>query len=83
MTMRDLALEGLEQMLNRVIGLDPAVGRRLTVPNDPESAQLANTVNRLFDALGERDETFLEVYKRVGIDPFKEAVYGPDSKRAA
>ena len=35
---------------------DASVGRRLTVPNDPDSAQLANTVNRLFDALGERDE---------------------------
>ena len=29
MTMRDLALEGLEQILNRLIGLDPAVGRQL------------------------------------------------------
>ncbi len=35
---------------------DSSVGRRLTIPNDPESAQLANTVNRLFDALSERDE---------------------------
>jgi diguanylate cyclase (GGDEF)-like protein/PAS domain S-box-containing protein len=35
---------------------DASVGRRLTVPADPESAQLVNTVNRLFDALGERDE---------------------------
>jgi diguanylate cyclase (GGDEF)-like protein/PAS domain S-box-containing protein len=35
---------------------DASVGRRLTVPIDPDSAQLANTVNRLFDALGERDE---------------------------
>jgi diguanylate cyclase (GGDEF)-like protein/PAS domain S-box-containing protein len=35
---------------------DASVGRRLTVPNDPDSAQLAHTVNRLFDALGERDE---------------------------
>ncbi|MGI9222315.1 MAG: EAL domain-containing protein [Woeseiaceae bacterium] len=35
---------------------DASVGRRLTVPNDPESAQLVNTVNRLFDAVGERDE---------------------------
>ena len=34
---------------------DASVGRRLTVPDDAESAQLANTVNRLFDALGERD----------------------------
>lgn len=31
MTMRDLALEGLEQTLNQVIGLDPEAGRRLAV----------------------------------------------------
>ncbi len=35
---------------------DASVGRRMTIPNDPETAQLAHTVNRLFDALGERDE---------------------------
>ena len=35
---------------------DASVGHRLTIPNDPETAQLAHTVNRLFDALGERDE---------------------------
>ncbi len=35
---------------------DASVGRRMTVPNDPETARLAHTVNRLFDALGERDE---------------------------
>jgi PAS domain S-box-containing protein len=35
---------------------DASVGRRLTIPQDPESAQLASTINRLFDALGERDE---------------------------
>jgi diguanylate cyclase (GGDEF)-like protein/PAS domain S-box-containing protein len=35
---------------------DASVGHRLTVPDDPETAQLAQTVNRLFDALGERDE---------------------------
>jgi len=35
---------------------DASVGRRVSVPRDPEAAQLANTVNRLFDALGERDE---------------------------
>lgn len=29
MTMRDLALEGLEQGVNRLIGLDPGAGRRL------------------------------------------------------
>ena len=35
---------------------DASVGRRLTIPTDPESARLAHTVNRLFDALSERDE---------------------------
>ena len=35
---------------------DASVGRRLTVPEDPDSAQLVTTINRLFDALGERDE---------------------------
>ena len=35
---------------------DASVGHRLTVPDHPETAQLAQTVNRLFDALGERDE---------------------------
>ena len=35
---------------------DASVGRRLSIPEDPESAQLAHTINRLFDALGERDE---------------------------
>ncbi|MDH3532426.1 MAG: PAS domain S-box protein, partial [Gammaproteobacteria bacterium] len=35
---------------------DASVGRRLTIPDDPESAQLAHTINRLFDAVGERDE---------------------------
>ena len=35
---------------------DASVGRRLTVPRDPDAAQLAGTINRLFDALAERDE---------------------------
>ncbi len=35
---------------------DASVGHRLTIPNDPATAQIAETVNRLFDALGERDE---------------------------
>ncbi len=35
---------------------DASVGHRLTIPNDPSTAQIAHTVNRLFDALGERDE---------------------------
>lgn len=35
---------------------DSSVGHRLTVPADPATAQIAHTVNKLFDALGERDE---------------------------
>ena len=35
---------------------DASVGHRLTVPSNPEAAQLAATINRLFDALAERDE---------------------------
>jgi diguanylate cyclase (GGDEF)-like protein/PAS domain S-box-containing protein len=34
---------------------DSSVGRRLTVPENPETAALAHTVNRLFDAISERD----------------------------
>jgi len=34
---------------------DASVGRRMTIPDDPDTGQLAHTVNRLFDALGERD----------------------------
>ncbi len=35
---------------------DASVGRRMTVPDDADTGQLAQTVNKLFDALGERDE---------------------------
>jgi diguanylate cyclase (GGDEF)-like protein/PAS domain S-box-containing protein len=35
---------------------DASVGHRLTIPNDLATALIAKTVNRLFDALGERDE---------------------------
>ncbi len=35
---------------------DASVGRRLTVPRDADAAQLAHTINQLFDALAERDE---------------------------
>ena len=38
------------------VSADASVGRRLTIPADTESAHIAHTVNRLFDALGERDE---------------------------
>ncbi|MCH9695005.1 MAG: EAL domain-containing protein [Gammaproteobacteria bacterium] len=35
---------------------DASVGHRLSIPDDADTAQIAHTVNRLFDALGERDE---------------------------
>lgn len=35
---------------------DALVGRRLTIPRDPDAARLAHTINRLFDALGERED---------------------------
>ena len=38
------------------VSADASVGRRLTIPGDTESAHIAHTVNRLFDALSERDE---------------------------
>lgn len=38
------------------VSRDASVGRRLSVPEDPDTAELAGTVNRLFDALGERDQ---------------------------
>ena len=38
------------------VSADASVGRRLTVPGDADTARIAHTVNRLFDALGERDE---------------------------
>lgn len=34
---------------------DASVGRRLPVPNDPALGNLSKSINRLFDALGERD----------------------------
>jgi len=45
----------LNQEMLEVSG-DASVGRRLTIPQDADSAQLAGTINRLFDTLGERDE---------------------------
>ena len=35
---------------------DASVGRRLPVPDDPDEAVLAKLINRLFDALEERDQ---------------------------
>ncbi len=41
--------------LHEVSG-DASVGRRLGIPAEDDAAQLAHTINRLFDALGERDQ---------------------------
>jgi diguanylate cyclase (GGDEF)-like protein/PAS domain S-box-containing protein len=38
------------------VSVDASVGRRLNVPADDSLAELAGTINRLFDALAERDE---------------------------
>ncbi len=38
------------------VSVDASVGRRLNVPANDSLAELAGTINRLFDALGERDE---------------------------
>jgi len=35
---------------------DASVGHRLTIPNDPATSQIAHNVNRLFDAVSERDD---------------------------
>jgi diguanylate cyclase (GGDEF)-like protein/PAS domain S-box-containing protein len=39
-----------------LVSADASIGRRMPVPDDPDAAVLAHTVNRLFDALGERDQ---------------------------
>jgi diguanylate cyclase (GGDEF)-like protein/PAS domain S-box-containing protein len=51
----DRRLEALNDELLEV-ATDASVGRRLSVPAEQSIAAVAGTVNRLFDALGERDE---------------------------
>ncbi|MCH8134894.1 MAG: PAS domain S-box protein, partial [Proteobacteria bacterium] len=38
------------------VSADASIGRRMAPQGDPDAAVLAETINRLFDALGERDE---------------------------
>ncbi|MDH3748570.1 MAG: EAL domain-containing protein [Gammaproteobacteria bacterium] len=38
------------------VSRDASVGRRLSVPEEADTGALAHTINRLFDALGERDQ---------------------------
>ena len=47
--------EDLNEHLHDV-SADASIGRRLTVPDEPGAAMLAHSINRLFDALGERDQ---------------------------
>jgi diguanylate cyclase (GGDEF)-like protein/PAS domain S-box-containing protein len=51
-------LQAFNSELHAVSG-DASVGRRLAVPAEPATAELARTINQLFDALGERDQTIL------------------------
>jgi len=47
------------QLMNEQIleaSKDATVGRRLTIPDDPATSQIAHNVNRLFDAVSERDD---------------------------
>jgi len=41
------------------VSADASVGRRLNVGDYPDTADLARTINQLFDALGERDQKIL------------------------
>ncbi len=38
------------------VSADASVGRRLQMPDEDDIGELASTINRLFDAIGERDE---------------------------
>jgi diguanylate cyclase (GGDEF)-like protein/PAS domain S-box-containing protein len=51
-------LQAFNAELHAVSG-DASVGRRISVPAEPATAELARTINQLFDALGERDQTIL------------------------
>ncbi len=60
--------------------LGDRLGRALAQEEVPDAIQ---AIVDTYNALRRPDEGFLEAYKRIGIEPFREAVYGPDSKRAA
>ena len=63
---------------------DPRLGDRLGRALAQEEVPAAiEAIVDTYNELRQPDETFLEAYKRIGIEPFKEAVYGPDSRRAA
>lgn len=49
---------GIRMLRDEIVAVSPdaSVGRRLSVGDYPDTADLARTVNKLFDALGERDQ---------------------------
>jgi sulfite reductase (NADPH) hemoprotein beta-component len=63
---------------------DATLGDRLgrALAQDEVPAAIQQIVDT-YTALKHDGERFLDTYRRVGIEPFKDAVYGPDSKRAA
>ena len=63
---------------------EPRLGDRLGPALAQEEVPAAiQAIVDTYNAVREHGEKFLATYRRVGIDPFKEAVYGPDSQRAA
>jgi sulfite reductase (NADPH) hemoprotein beta-component len=51
------------------------------LPQEDVPEAIAAIVER-YKSVRRKDERFLDTYRRVGIEPFKEAVYGPDARRA-
>ena len=60
--------------------LGDRLGRALAQDEVPHAIQ---SIVDAYNALRVDSETFLQTYRRVGVEPFKAAVYGPDSKRVA
>jgi sulfite reductase (NADPH) hemoprotein beta-component len=64
----------------RDASLGDRLGRGLAQEEVPAAIQ---SIVDTYIELREADERFLDTYRRVGIEPFKDAVYGSDEKRAA
>ena len=41
------------------------------------------TATEVYLANKQGEERFLDTYRRIGMEPFRQAVYGPESKEAA
>ena len=59
--------------------LGDRLGRALPQQNVPEAVE---AIVDAYVAIRDKDEQFLDTYRRVGIQPFREAVYGPAQTRA-